>query len=171
MVRELNLAIPFHFQLVIWGPFFKRPRNLLGSKANIKISTCWIVAQFQAHKPVNFASLTDRFIVLKLSKSLNLGSWVQTEQAHNIFPGPKSFWDFQETNPRELKSKFVAPCSFLNGLFQEYSIIYCTVQTGKTTLPTFADVSINGMLTSEELQYSNTSSLLTSRSPSKSCNK
>ena len=71
MVRELNLALPFHFQLVIWGAFLKRPRNFLGSKANIKITTCWIVAQFQAHKKVNFASLTDSFIVLKFSESLN----------------------------------------------------------------------------------------------------
>ena len=35
---------------------------------------------------------------------------------------------------------------------------------------TFADVSIKGTLTSEELQYSSTSSLFTSRSPSRSCN-
>ena len=64
-------------------------------------------------------------------------------------------------------------------LFFSKNTLYCTVQTGKTTLPgfkkkiisTFADVSINGILTSEELQYSNTSSLLTSRSPSRSCNK
>ena len=34
-----------------------------GPRAYFKTKTCWIVAQFLAHKPVNFASLTDSFIV------------------------------------------------------------------------------------------------------------
>ena len=37
---------------------------------------------------------------------------MQTQQAQNIFQSPKSLGDFQETNPRELKSKLAAPCSF-----------------------------------------------------------
>ena len=35
-----------------------------GLKANSEIKTSWIVAKFLAHKPVNFPSLTDNFIVL-----------------------------------------------------------------------------------------------------------
>ena len=46
------------------GPVSPKVRKLfLSRKANFQIKTCWIVAQFQAHKPVNFAWLTDSFIV------------------------------------------------------------------------------------------------------------
>ena len=51
-------------QIKIRGPFFERPGNFSGPKANFEIQTCWIVAQLMAHKPVNFASLTDSFILL-----------------------------------------------------------------------------------------------------------
>ena len=37
-------------------------RNFSSPEANFKIQTCWIAAQFLAHKLVNFASLTDSFI-------------------------------------------------------------------------------------------------------------
>ena len=47
-----------------WGPFLERPGNFSGPKAKFKIQTTSIVAQFLAdHKPVNFASSTDSFIV------------------------------------------------------------------------------------------------------------
>ena len=36
---------------------------VMDQKANLKIKTCWIVAQLLAHKLVNFASLTQSFIV------------------------------------------------------------------------------------------------------------
>ena len=58
-----------------WGPFLERPGNFSGPKANFKFKTCWIAAQFLGHKPVNFASFTDSFIVL-LSKLLKLWSWM-----------------------------------------------------------------------------------------------
>ena len=46
------------------GPVSPKVRKLfLSRKANFQIKTCWIVAQFLAHKPVNFAWLTDSFIV------------------------------------------------------------------------------------------------------------
>ena len=77
------------------GPFFERPRNFLGPKANFKIRICWIVAQFLAHKPVNFPSLTDSFII-SFSKLLEPWSWMQTR---NSFLGPKSYQDFSETGP------------------------------------------------------------------------
>ena len=38
--------------------FLERPGKFSGAKANFKITTCWIVAQFLAHKPFNFVSLT-----------------------------------------------------------------------------------------------------------------
>ena len=81
------------------GSFLERPGNFSGPKANFKIKTCWIVAQFLAHKPVNFASLIDSFTVL-FSKWLKLWSWMQTQ---NSFPGPKSYRGFRETGPRPLK--------------------------------------------------------------------
>ena len=77
------------------GPFLERPRNFLGPKANFKIRICWIGAQFLAHKPVNFASLTDSFII-SFSKLLEPWSWMQTR---NSFLGPKSYQDFSETGP------------------------------------------------------------------------
>ena len=46
------------------GQFLQRAENFSVPKANFKIQTCLIVAQFLAHKLVNFASLTDSFDVL-----------------------------------------------------------------------------------------------------------
>ena len=43
-------------------PLSRKARNFSGPKANFKIKICWIVAQF-GHKPVNFASLTDSFVL------------------------------------------------------------------------------------------------------------
>ena len=45
------------------GPVSRKAGNFSGQKANFDVKTCSIVAQFQAHKLVNFASLTDSFIV------------------------------------------------------------------------------------------------------------
>ena len=78
------------------GSFLERRGKFSGSKAHFKIKTCWTVAQSQAHKPVNFASLTDSFIVL-FSELLKLWSRIQTQWTENNFPGPKRFRYFQET--------------------------------------------------------------------------
>ena len=64
-----------------WDPFLGRPDNFSGPKANFEIKTSWIAAKFQAHKPVNFASLTDSFII-SFSKLLKLWSWMQTRHAN-----------------------------------------------------------------------------------------
>ena len=79
------------------GPFLEKPGNFAGPNANFKIKTCWIVAQFRAHKPVKIASFTDSFIVVF---SLKLWSWVQTQQTQNSFPGRKNYQDFQENRPQ-----------------------------------------------------------------------
>ena len=47
-----------------WGPFLQKTDNFSGVKANFEIKTSWTVAKFLAHKPVNFPSFTDNFIVL-----------------------------------------------------------------------------------------------------------
>ena len=80
------------------GPFLERKGNFLGPRANFKIKTCWIVAQFLTYKPVNFSSLSDNFIVW-FSKLLKLWSWMQIRQTQNSFLGPKSHQDFLETGP------------------------------------------------------------------------
>ena len=49
---------------------------------------CWTLAQFLAHKPVNFASLTNSFY-LSFSELLEPWSWMQTLQTG----------DFRETGP------------------------------------------------------------------------
>ena len=72
--------------------------KLLGPKANFEIQTCWIVAQFLAYKPVNFASLTDSFIVL-FSKLLKLWSWMQTQLTKNSFPARKVTETFEKQSP------------------------------------------------------------------------
>ena len=57
------------------GLFLEKPGNFRGRRQIFKIKTCWTVAQFLAHKPVNFALLTDSFIV-PLLKFLKLWSWM-----------------------------------------------------------------------------------------------
>ena len=52
-------------------PFLEKPGNFSGPKTNFKIKTCLMVAKGLPHKPVNFVSLTDSFIVL-FSKTLKL---------------------------------------------------------------------------------------------------
>ena len=80
----------------VWGArVSKVPITFWALKAKFEIKACWIVAQFLAHKPVNFASLTDSFIV-SFSKLLKLWSWMKTRQTLNSFSGPKSYRDFQE---------------------------------------------------------------------------
>ena len=61
------------------GPFLERLGNFSSPKANFKLKTGWKVAQFLAHKPLNFASLTDTFIV-SFSKLLKLWYWIPTRQ-------------------------------------------------------------------------------------------
>ena len=79
-------------------PFLERPGNFSGAKANFEIETCWIVAQFLAHKPVNFALLTDSFIV-SFSKLVKLWSWMQTRPAtiKQLF-GPEKFSGLSRTS-------------------------------------------------------------------------
>ena len=85
------------------GPFLKKPGNFSGPKANFKIKICWIVAQFLAHKPVNIALLTDKFI-LSFSKLLEPWSWMQTQKTRNSFLGMKRYWGFHKTDPRTKSS-------------------------------------------------------------------
>ena len=54
------------------GLLLERPGNF----TRVKSKTCWIVAQFLAHKSISFASLTDSFIV-SFSKLLKFWSRMQ----------------------------------------------------------------------------------------------
>ena len=87
------------FVLSSRGSFLERPGNFSGPKENFIVKTGWIAAQFLAHKPVNCASLTDRFILISFSKLLEPWSWMQTRRRRNSFTGPKRFRDFQEKGP------------------------------------------------------------------------
>lgn len=77
-VEWLSLRMRWNFKkkklLALWAScniefylpgahFLERPSNFLGPKATFKIKTYLIVAQFPTHKPVNFASLIDNYIV------------------------------------------------------------------------------------------------------------
>ena len=81
-----------------WGPFLERPDNFSGPKANFEIKTCWIVAQFLSHKPANFASLTDSFIIA-FSKLLKLWSWMQTCKHKTGFRVRKVVGSFEKRVP------------------------------------------------------------------------
>ena len=88
------------------GPFLERPGNFSGPKANFEIKTCWIVAQFLAHKPVNSASLTDTFIVsfsrlLKLMVSLI----ANTANIKELFGSEKVIGSFEKRAPGHWESK------------------------------------------------------------------
>ena len=78
------------------GPVSQKARNFSGPKVNFKIQTCWIAAQFPAHKPVNFGSLTESFILL-FSKLLKRWSW--SKRGNYKGENPKSSRDFRETGP------------------------------------------------------------------------
>ena len=60
--RPLSARFARRFSFSPWGPFLERPGKFSGPKANFKITV--IIAQFLAHKPVNFASLNVSFLVL-----------------------------------------------------------------------------------------------------------
>ena len=77
------------------GPISRKTWKLFRPEGN-RIKTCWILAQFLAHKPLQIVSITDSSILL-FSKLLKLWSWMQTQ---NSFPGPESYRDFGETGPR-----------------------------------------------------------------------
>ena len=94
----------FNNYIMIWDPFLERSGNFVGPKANFEIKTCWIVTQFLAHKPANFASLSDSFI-LSFSKLLRLWSLMQTRQVKSSFLGLKSYHGFREMNPWPLGSR------------------------------------------------------------------
>ena len=58
---------------------------------------------------------------------------MQIEEAVTC-PGPKSFWDFRGTNPRELKSKLAAPCSFYMVFSRNTQILYCSNWNNNPTI-------------------------------------
>ena len=120
MILDLSLTGSDSRFFYICGPearVSKVPITFWALKAKFEIKACWIVAQFLAHKPVNFASLTDSFSV-SFSKLLKLWSWMKTRQTLNSFSGPKSYRDFQEMGLlgiswKTWKNKFFKKTAFL----------------------------------------------------------
>ena len=69
-----------------------------------------MVSQFLAHKPVNFTSLTDSFIV-SFSELLKLWSWMQTRPTgKTTFRAQKSIGTFEKRAPDNLRNKQVILC-------------------------------------------------------------
>ena len=65
---------------------------------------CWIVAQFLTHKPVNFASLMDSFIIDHVKNHWYLD--LKCKPANkNSFPAPKGDRDIRETVPRPVRTR------------------------------------------------------------------
>ena len=84
------------------GPFLERPDNFSGPKVNFEIKTSWIVPQFLAYKPVNFALLTDNFIINFNFINLIIETLILSAYTANIkqLSDTKSSRDFRETGPR-----------------------------------------------------------------------
>ena len=78
---------------VLWGPFLERPGIFSGLKVNFKIKTCWIVAQFLAHKPVK--------------NYWNFVRKCKHGKHKTAFRGPKRYRDFRETGPRSFTKRSV----------------------------------------------------------------
>ena len=101
----MQVCCELSFERGARGPFHESTENFLGPKENFEIKNSWIVAQFLANKPVNFASLTDSLIV-SLSKLLKLWYWMQIRQTRNSFPGLKSYrGTFEKQAPVTRSSK------------------------------------------------------------------
>ena len=104
------------FVLSSWGSFLEGPGNFSGPKAYFIVKTGWIAAQFLAHKPVNFASLTDRFILISFSNLLEPWSWMQTRRRWNSFSGMKQLFGAETlsglSRKRPLGSFLVSPGNF-----------------------------------------------------------
>ena len=75
------------------------PRFSKGLEEKFKIKTCWIVAQFLGHKPVDFASLTDSFIV-SLSKLLNFDLEFKHGKHKKAFAGPEKLSGLSRNRPQ-----------------------------------------------------------------------
>ena len=127
-----------------WDPFLGRPDNFSGPKANFEIKTSWIAAKFQAHKPVNFASLTDSFI-MSFSKLLKLWSWMQTRQTWNSFlqTGPcceKCFSQYSgfprssKTNVSKFKFDLKRETLFVRNVFFLFHVLVKQKSTRVVTL-------------------------------------
>ena len=85
-----------------WGLFLKRPGNFLGQKANFEIKVCWIVLQFLAYKPVNFALLGDSFIVslfFKIFETLILNGNMANIHVKQLFGPETSLRPFKKQVP------------------------------------------------------------------------
>ena len=78
------------------------PKNLSGpiARANFKIRSCWIAAQFLARKPVNFL----RLLIVSIYH-LQLWSWMQTRQHKTVFRVRKGAGTFEKRAP-DLSSAF-----------------------------------------------------------------
>ena len=80
-----------------WGPFLERSAENLScpiARANFKIRSCWIAAQFLARKPVNFL----RLLIVSIYH-LQLWSWMQTRQHKTAFRFRKVAGTFEKRTP------------------------------------------------------------------------
>ena len=93
---KITLRVPS--VLLMWpgARFSKGPETFQARRQILKSKKL-----LAAHKPVNFASLTDSFII-SFSKLLEPWSWMQTWQTRNSYAGPKSYRDVWETRPVSL---------------------------------------------------------------------
>ena len=93
------------FTVKNWSLFLESLRNFSGPKDNFSIKICWILAQFLAHKPVNFASWTVSFIAL-FWKIMKLWSWSKPPANAKQLSGPRGPFHESPDNFSGLKSCF-----------------------------------------------------------------
>ena len=101
------------------GPFLQRFGNFSIPKANFKLKTCWKVAQFLAHKPLNFVSLTDTLLLN--TNTTNKNSFPMARKVTETFreTGPrKEKYTPKKTPATRVTSKPPLSCTDWNRIFQ-----------------------------------------------------
>lgn len=87
-----------------------------GLEANVKIKACWIaiLAEFLAHKTVNFTSSTDSFIASFRNFDLLLHT---RNQFNNTYAGPKCYRELREMGPWNFRNVRLVESWKLPGCF------------------------------------------------------
>ena len=79
-------------------PFLERAGHFSGPKEKYEIKTCWIVAQFHAHKPFNFAS----FLIVSLYHFKVIETLILNANTANIkqLSGPEKLLGLSRNEPQ-----------------------------------------------------------------------
>ena len=142
--RTLKLENPFELRvaavLLMWpGARFSKGPETFQVRRQILKSKKFLAA----HKPVNFASLTDSFII-SFSKLLEPCSWMRTWQTRSSYEGPKSYREFWETRSVSLSIHGHTPCFTLKLCTRIALNFSCVLQSSQAKEKTIGAVKKAG---------------------------